>query len=1432
MRIRAALCLLLTQLILFQQLAFAHSLNGQTANVSSRALIQSARSVNLDLTSTKALLAAASLGLKSAISIQVGKQLESINSASLLTPAEFIAAYQMTTTGNQYLQLSTQGNASGGRFSIPLSLSQSLGNLVIPQGVKMLDNVALSPTLVLSGNLVDAGKLLVFSNNAQASSFTIDTNNIFIAPGGVFTSATRIGTVAAIDLTLNARGNIVNYGAISSSGNLALTAGGMINNSGASAIVQANNNINLNAASGNLTNDGMISALAGSINISAASTSNIAFNNFCATLSALNGVINFRDPNYNGTAGLRISGGNYLSQALNLYDGSGSVEMAVDQVSGVVNTYAGCAHISANTADLQIGTFDVSGDPWINNSGNLDLGGTIAGPISYLVATAGGSIYSSAAGESIDTSAAGGNVVLAAGVTAVDTSGAISLTRSGTGGDIVLTAGQTIDGNATQDITGFTTGGGNVALIAMTDGTQASTNGGHVLVPAAVTITSTSASGSAGAVTILAEASAGTTNAVSLGGVNAGGAGGAVTIRSATANLAGATIDDSTGIITGSFDSSTLQSGTLAPGAVVAGGALALATNGTINLSGTNTATSTALTATSLYLPNGTSLATTAGSLSIMAAINNLTIIGDNSGTASLSAVGGQLNIGASSVGSALFTAETPNNATTFSLDSDTLLTINAGSETLNQNVTLQNTSSTANWSFDSPAIAFETNSSISINSSILTLTVNNGELADNIVVKAHNVAINSSGTLTISGDSTFYVYNAQPLVISASTSIDFSNGASIDVAANFANSVLTIQTPEIILGTSTQYSITSASLSSLFGTINIEATSNQTGSFALTVLSGVQQGVLYTSARNTIVTSNSVQTAANSFLITSENLTINAVQSASLSSLINYSGNLAVNATNGSVTILPNSEIVACNGSVGISSTSWMSVGQNVLIDAGDGTVNMNGFDAPSKAPHRVLIENLGGIVNLSSGVGLNSGHISAIIALQEDIDLGSNLGFDGGDAIVALPFGLLTSLDLTNSQVFEQIEKYQSYKLIGGSFTPKTPNGQRTVTLTPAFVSPVIYGENIPSGFTVTLNGFGAANALSIFLGPTDTTNVISGIEDFVGNGVTIIIGTDPGTGLTVAAGGQIYSTGSFALYSNGNVVLNGQVNAKSGIVIATQPDSFGNSSISIGGTIASPTSSIVLAIQGAGNILETTNTAAIQGRTVELATQLGGIGSSNSAFTLAAANLQLVTSSNGTGSANIYDTTALDLSSASIGGSLQISDKTTLTLGNINTDDGSILVDSPGKISIATASKLIATDGNIEINSLSSTGGITVGQNVDINATGTSGTGGDVSIWIGSTSPSQTNTNRPANITANITNNGNIFYGANSISAKLPTNSISANDATVTFNTGSLKYNSITLSGGVKITATQSASFEDSQTTSTELIVDTGDESGNTY
>ena len=585
--------------------------------------------INLNLSSAVA-TSTSIKGLNSPVSIKVGGHSLSVNQGQALTPSERLAVYQVLNSGKQSIVLAANGTANGGSFSISNTFANHISSLTIPRGVSVLDQASM---LSLSGNLSNFGKLEI--NSVPTSISFISAQNIFNNAGATIGSSNS--------LTLSALNNINNAGTIQSASALNLITGGSITNAlpsgarGAGPLIQSAGNLTLSVGSGILSNSGNIQSTAGNINLlsrqPAAGLNVVATG---GTFDAASGSINVRDASYSGSASTNLIGGNFLSQNLNLNGGTGTVNVNVGDLSGKVNTYAGSAHIGAATPDLRMGTFEVSGDPFVwNNGGNLDLFGVISGgPLPYLVATASGSIFTSGSAGISTTANVGsaGNIVLAAGVIAQDASligpasgnsangtGSITLSRSGTGGDIYLISGGTINGAATKDITALeasisptnmTSGhGGNITLIALA-ASAGSNQGGHIFLPGNVVI-STLGVGVDGNITLIGEAASGSAkNTISLGSIGSvtdsfGSSGGNVNIQVATPNLSGVSVSDSTGSINGSFDtgSLTLQNGGIsiasdasgysmvtggAPFGVIDGsvGSVVIKTGGTVNVTG------------------------------------------------------------------------------------------------------------------------------------------------------------------------------------------------------------------------------------------------------------------------------------------------------------------------------------------------------------------------------------------------------------------------------------------------------------------------------------------------------------------------------------------------------------------------------------------------------------------------------------------------------------------------------------------------------------------------------------------------------------------------------------------------------------------------------------------------------------------------------
>src|SRR5271170_3114310 len=86
--------------------------------------------------------------------IQEGGALRTITQQSLLTPAERLVLQEVLKTGQQTLQLNALGQAIGGTADLSRLLSHSIGSLVVPQGVTIIDKSASSLLVQVSGNLV------------------------------------------------------------------------------------------------------------------------------------------------------------------------------------------------------------------------------------------------------------------------------------------------------------------------------------------------------------------------------------------------------------------------------------------------------------------------------------------------------------------------------------------------------------------------------------------------------------------------------------------------------------------------------------------------------------------------------------------------------------------------------------------------------------------------------------------------------------------------------------------------------------------------------------------------------------------------------------------------------------------------------------------------------------------------------------------------------------------------------------------------------------------------------------------------------------------------------------------------------------------------------------------------------------------------------
>jgi len=437
--------------------AFNARIPRQTVGVESRRF-------DLDLSSTVRNI---QLGSKlfeqaNAVNINVGGANRSFSAGDHVTAAEFVAIQQMLAQNQQTIDVSAQGTASGGSFSLNQPNGTRINDLVVPQSVSAVNYFSSNRSVNLSGDLTNMGTILGVSTNGKVRSGVIsadDINNsgtISTDLSNSFLSDLR-GTVKNVDLTLVAENSLNNSGTISASGALNVaTVNGALSNSG--SISGQSGNVSVFTGNGSLTNSGSIAALNGNLNIDASRVAtDLNINGAGGTFSASQDI-NVRDLSYTDANNTTLLGGTYLSDNLNVTGGGGTITTYVDEISGDLNTSGLAAHVTTNSGTLVLGDNCLTGDPTFANSGGdiIINGGVIARQDITILASgniiATGNAFISTANSTGQVNTPSTNVTLVAGATITFTGGATS-TPSVPNPGLAIPAGST----ASVD---FTTGGG------------------------------------------------------------------------------------------------------------------------------------------------------------------------------------------------------------------------------------------------------------------------------------------------------------------------------------------------------------------------------------------------------------------------------------------------------------------------------------------------------------------------------------------------------------------------------------------------------------------------------------------------------------------------------------------------------------------------------------------------------------------------------------------------------------------------------------------------------------------------------------------------------------------------------------------------------------------------------------------------------------
>lgn len=266
-------------------------------------------------------------------------------------------------------------------------------SLVVEQGQTVVIDFGSQSTLSLPGTFSNSGTVYLVSSAQNVTSGTLAAVNIANLPGAVITSVLPTAGIAGLQgflpsfsFTLNAVNSIVNAGSISSSANLSMIAGGSITNQTGS-IISAIENLNLTSMV-NVANAGVLSSIAGNVNIDTANLQNSALisslvgninlvntlhpdlgvsvlQELHGTVQALSGTITAATLNETLKAPVTVSGGKLFAENVILNSGEGHLELNVSDLHGALSAHAGTASIAvtAGTGGFNIADLVITGDP-------------------------------------------------------------------------------------------------------------------------------------------------------------------------------------------------------------------------------------------------------------------------------------------------------------------------------------------------------------------------------------------------------------------------------------------------------------------------------------------------------------------------------------------------------------------------------------------------------------------------------------------------------------------------------------------------------------------------------------------------------------------------------------------------------------------------------------------------------------------------------------------------------------------------------------------------------------------------------------------------------------------------------------------------------------------------------------------------------------
>lgn len=296
------------------------------------------------------------------VTIDVGGVSKTLTAGSQVTAAEYVAARQVLSGGGQQLVLNSAGGAVGGTVDFSAISSRNervkVDDLSIPVNVSAYGDFSKTPLFSVTGDLNNAGNIYAYSSGNPHRG-AISADNVTNESTGLISTQLPLVTVTRgnrserpVDLTIHADDTLSNFGTISSTGELILSAGNEVSN-GKSSVLSAASNLSIYAPE--VTNAGLISSNNGNVNLNGPDSAVLNVTNGGGNIIARNGDINVRDASYSGVFNTYISGGNLLSNNVNVNAGQGSAEINVEQLTGTLNQKGEASHVYANTETLKLG---------------------------------------------------------------------------------------------------------------------------------------------------------------------------------------------------------------------------------------------------------------------------------------------------------------------------------------------------------------------------------------------------------------------------------------------------------------------------------------------------------------------------------------------------------------------------------------------------------------------------------------------------------------------------------------------------------------------------------------------------------------------------------------------------------------------------------------------------------------------------------------------------------------------------------------------------------------------------------------------------------------------------------------------------------------------------------------------------------------------